>query len=211
MSKFVVIEGIDGCGKSTQVHELITRFLCAGIIAWNTKEPCQPWMQQALETSDPLTKLLLYSADRKDHVWWIKRMLDCGWVVSDRYIMSTDAYQGTDPSLDRAFVNECIRQSITVNGGLLLPDLTIILSLPVEEAVRRVEERDGRLLADDERDVMARAHQAYEQMCQLERVGDISLWLRPGNHIVKIDCDGKSQEQVGDEVWGVVQDKLINV
>lgn len=69
---------------------------------------------------------------------------------------------------------------------------------------KRVRERDGVIVGEEERERMERAYEAYRQMHQQERVGDISLWLL-GKHIVRINCDGKDQEEISEEVWGVVK------
>src|SRR5687768_11193987 len=101
----------------------------------------------AEEQVDPLAELLLYAADRAQHVRRLVRpALEAGqFVLSDRYADATVAYQGAGRGFPEAIVSEVVALA---TGGLM-PDLTLIFDLTVEESVRRAEQRS---LKGDKRD-----------------------------------------------------------
>jgi dTMP kinase len=151
---FVVLEGIDGCGKSTQLQRLAAWLPASGLLAPSaqvvlTREPGGTPLGQALRQLllhppagvAPLTtaELLLYAADRAQHVeQLIRPALAAGhWVLSDRFSGSTAAYQGYGRGLDLALIE---RLEAIATGGLR-PDLTLWLELPLGESLRR---RGGR-------------------------------------------------------------------
>jgi dTMP kinase len=145
---FVSIEGIDGSGKSTQARRLSAALEAAGKKVILTKEP--DGGRLGLEVRAILTKqrslsrveeLLLVSASRYDHVRSVIRpaLKDGNWVVSDRFLDSTFAFQayGSD-RLNRLF--DAV-SSIVVDGTF--PDFTFILDLPADEALARRINRSG--------------------------------------------------------------------
>lgn len=93
------------------------------------------------ETVAPISELLLFAADRAQHVeLLIKPALEQGRIViSDRYADATFAYQGAGRGFDEAVVNEVIRLA---TGGLK-PHLTIFFDITVETAIRRMNEHKG--------------------------------------------------------------------
>lgn len=152
--RFVVLEGIDGCGKSTQLEALSRWLPTSGLLASGaelvvTREPGGTALGAALRqlllhppgeaAPQPMAELLLYAADRAQHVeQCIRPALEAGhWVLSDRFSGSTAAYQGYGRSLDLASVAQ-LEQLAT--GGLA-PDLTLWLELPLAESLRRRGER----------------------------------------------------------------------
>ena len=147
---FITFEGIEGCGKSTQIKILADALRARGLKVVMTREPggC-PIADQIrsilLDANNtalvPSAELLLYAAARAQHVQEvIIPALQAGKVVlCDRFSDSTLAYQGYGRQLDRStimFINRFARQDVT-------PDLTIILDLPVEEGLRRSRMRHG--------------------------------------------------------------------
>jgi len=152
--RFVVLEGIDGCGKTTQLQRLMAWLPGSGLLAPGgqvvlTREPGGTPLGQALrqlllhppQGAAPLTtaELLLYAADRAQHVEQVIRpALAAGhWVLSDRFSGSTAAYQGHGRGLDLALIAQL--EAIATAG--LQPDLTLWLDLPLVESLRR---RGGR-------------------------------------------------------------------
>lgn len=152
--RFVVLEGIDGCGKTTQLQALSAWLPGSGLLAPGarlvvTREPGGTPLGQALrqlllhppQGAAPLSgaELLLYAADRAQHVeQLIRPALAAGhWVLSDRYSGSTAAYQGHGRGLDLGL----IAQLETIATAGLRPDLTLWLDLPLGESERR---RGGR-------------------------------------------------------------------
>lgn len=149
--QFISIEGIDGSGKTEQVKLLVERLRNTGRTVLQTKEPdgghlgseVRAILTRADRQLTPTEQLLLVSAARFDHVQSVIRpALDSGhWVVSDRFIDSTYAFQVavSDVDLNRLFQSTC---DIVV--GATLPDLTFILDLSLEVAcARRNQRRDG--------------------------------------------------------------------
>ena len=135
---FIVVEGIDGCGKSTQVARLAAKRDAVATFEPGATELGQSLLRILLEGAvrpDPIAEALLMASDRAQHVaMLIEPTLAAGRdVISDRYAASTLAYQGAGRGLDRLDLAELMRFA---TGGLR-PDLTILLDLPVEDAQKR--------------------------------------------------------------------------
>jgi len=148
--RFLVLEGIDGCGKTTQLHALAAWLPTSGLLPEGrqlllTREPGGTALGQALrqlllhppaEAAPCSTaELLLYAADRAQHVEEVIRpALERGdWVLSDRFIGSTAAYQGYGRGLPLPLITQL--EAIATAG--LRPDLTLWLDLPLAESLRR--------------------------------------------------------------------------
>jgi dTMP kinase len=141
---FITFEGIDLCGKSTQVERLVAHLRELGMEVVISREPGGPPISEKIREIllDPenramtaLTELLLYEASRAQHTTeLIRPALEAGkWVVSDRYADASFAYQGHGRNLDC----ELVRRLNELASGGLVPDLAIVLDLPPEEAARR--------------------------------------------------------------------------
>jgi len=149
-SAFITFEGIDGCGKSTQMRMLASHLRLQGREVVTTREPggtqlgsrIRSVVLDADEQVDPLAELLLYAADRAQHVRTLVRpALDSGHVVlSDRYADATVAYQGAG----RGFPPELIAEIVVLATGGLMPNLTLIFDLPVDESQRRAAHRPSK-------------------------------------------------------------------
>ena len=157
--KFIVIEGIDGSGKTTQISQLSKWLHKTDLIPKNnqlviTREPGGTQLGKAirsllLDTSreiktDSITELLLYAADRAQHVNEIIRpSLNKGdWVISDRFCGSTLAYQGYGRNLNLKLIKDL--ETISTQG--ILPDITFLLDIPVDESIkRRIGRKDDRI------------------------------------------------------------------
>jgi len=144
MSFFVTLEGPDGSGKSTQARLLSEKVSALGFDVLLTREPggsaIGDQIRQVLFTLDNTsmhakTEFLLFSASRSQHVSEVLQPhLDKGGVViSDRYFHSSLAYQGYGHQLDL----ENLQEITTFATGGLIPDLIVLLDLPVEEGLRR--------------------------------------------------------------------------
>lgn len=145
--KFITFEGIDGSGKSTQLRMLTSELRVRGL---NVLATCEPGgtplgrrLREAfLETEEnvaPLAELLLFAADRAQHVnFLVKPALETGKIViSDRYSDATFAYQGAG----RGFSESIIKEVIELATSGLKPDLTLFFDLPVEKALLRTNSR----------------------------------------------------------------------
>jgi len=146
--KFITFEGIDGSGKSTQLRMLTSELLVRGLSVLPTMEPGgtplgRRLREAFLETEEnvaPLAELLLFAADRAQHVnFLVKPALEEGKiVVSDRYSDATFAYQGAGRGFPEATVNQIIE--LATSG--LKPDLTLFFDLPIERALSRTNNRN---------------------------------------------------------------------
>ena len=157
--KFIVFEGIDGSGKTTQINQLSKWLIGTDLIPENnklviTREPGGTKLGKSirsllLDTSrekspGSITELLLYAADRSQHVNEIIRpTLDKGdWVISDRLCGSTLAYQGYGRKLDINLIKDL--EAIATQG--IAPDITFLLDIPIEESIRRrMNRKDDRI------------------------------------------------------------------
>ena len=148
---FIVFEGIDGSGTTTQTGKLADHILALGHGVVRTREPGGTPLAERIRTlvlQPPeeeiqfTAELLLYAASRAQHVATvIAPSLAAGTpVVCDRFTYSTVAYQGFGRQLDRPMVNEL--NELACMGTV--PDLTIFLELPAAESTRRRLEREQR-------------------------------------------------------------------
>jgi dTMP kinase len=144
--RLVVVEGIDGSGKSTLVRGLVEALEARGIDPVATKEPTDGphgrrirALAAAGERLPAEEELALFEKDRAAHtVELVRPALEAGrWVVQDRGFHSTAAYQGAR-GLDRAWI---LRRSRALAPE---PDVLLWLDLPVEAALARVDGRGGR-------------------------------------------------------------------
>lgn len=176
---FITFEGIDGSGKSTQLRMLASTLRLRGMEVVVTREPggtslgkrLRAAVLDAHEQVDPLAELLLYAADRAQHVRTLLRpALETSHIVlSDRYADATVAYQGAG----RGFPPELIAQVVELATGGLKPDLTLIFDLSVAECAARTRRRsDGEQSADrlDSEDATfhTRVRNAYLQLAANE-------------------------------------------
>ncbi|WP_421577456.1 dTMP kinase [Shinella sp. M31] len=194
---FISIEGIDGSGKTEQTSLLVNRLAAAGKRVIRTKEPdgghlgseVRAMMVVPDRTLSPVEQMLLVSASRYGHVRTVIRpALAAGdWVVSDRYVDSTFAFQvyGQEHSLVAMF--EAMRE-VVVAGTM--PDITIILDLPAEVALERRSKRQG-----DKVDP-AEVHRNFGEI----RQGLLVAAARAPGRCKVVDADAPLDE-VADRVW----------
>ena len=149
---FITVEGIDGCGKSTQARLIAAALEAAGHDVLRLREPGGVKISEQIRAIllDPanaemgdVCELLLYEAARAQLVHQVIRpALAAGkTVVCDRFYDSTTAYQAFADGLDRNIVSQA--NELAVDG--CRPDLTLVFDLPVEDALRR---RSGREAED---------------------------------------------------------------
>ena len=148
--KFIVFEGIDGCGKTTQINEIFNWLPTSNFISNNasiikTREPGGSLLGKRLreiilsnkndDVPSNLTELLLYAADRTEHVKKIiSPALQRGdWVLSDRFSGSTLAYQGYGRNIDIEIIKKL--EIIACQGEK--PDITFFLDIAPEESIAR--------------------------------------------------------------------------
>ena len=160
--KFIVIEGIDGCGKTTQIDQLSKWLPKSGLMnkgskLITTKEPGGSLLGKKLRElildnnannkPSSLAELLLYSADRAEHVSKIilPALNNNNWVISDRFSDSTLAYQGYGRKIDLEIIKKI--ESFVCQG--VYPDFTFFLEIsPKESILRRKNEIPDRIEAE---------------------------------------------------------------
>jgi len=151
LQRFVVLEGLDGAGTTTQLRMLSERLTREATPHWATWEPTAGAVGRMLRgildrqiRAHPRTIALLYSADRSEHLYEPLTGIEARTrrgelVVSDRYLFSSLAYQGTETEYDYVRV---------LNSGFPLPQRLLFIDTPVEVCQERLAERDHAELYD---------------------------------------------------------------
>ena len=142
--KLIVLEGIDGSGKSSSGIALTDTLNNMGIKSIYTFEPTHAYYGSKLRESmlskdlNPEEELSLFIADRKEHIkHMIKPAIDDGYViVLDRYMYSSIAYQGAK-GIDKDYIYNLHKDFIVE------PDLVFIFHLSIETALKRIMEKRG--------------------------------------------------------------------
>ena len=137
----ITFEGVEGAGKTTLAQHLADWLRAQGVPVRLTREPGGSPLGEHLrplllhEPLDAWAELFLFLADRRQHTLQvILPALEQGaWVLCDRYADSTLVYQGYGRGLDTAL----IRRLNALATGDLTPDLTVLIDLPVEDALAR--------------------------------------------------------------------------
>jgi dTMP kinase len=211
---FITFEGIDGSGKSTQLR-LLGNFLRAnGCDPLLTREPggtavgvrLRAALLDATGEVDPLTELLVFAADRAQHVRRVLRPALAGGkvVISDRYADATVAYQGAG----RGFSDELISQIVQLATEGLKPDLTLLFDLGIDESINRTARRSsGRSSSRGTRDRLDIEHADFHT-----RVRDayLQIALAEPERVKLIDTSGpveRTQERVKDVIVPFLQSR----
>lgn len=203
--RLITFEGGEGAGKSTQVSILVERLRNAGRHAIATREPGgSPAAEDIRETLlsgkvkqfGPFAEALLFSIARQDHIdTVISDALARGqWVVCDRFLDSTRAYQGATGGVPAPVISALER--LTLHG--VMPNLTIVLDIPVEEGLARMARRRGAPDRFESQDISQheRIRKAFLDIAEEE----------PGRCVV-IDAR-KPEALVAEDVWEAVAERL---
>lgn len=206
LGRFISFEGTEGVGKTTAIEALCARLKASGIDYLRTREPGGSPFAERLRSIllDPATdinddtELLLMFAARCDHVQQlIMPALERGtWVICDRFIDSTVAYQGFGRAHGDALMLAKIASLVT-QFIPQLPDLTLWLDLPVDEGMARAGKRSA---AD-------RFEQQAGEFFTRVYDGFATLATEHPERICRIDASGGANE-VSARIWQVVQDKF---
>jgi dTMP kinase len=151
LGKLITFEGIDGCGKSTQMRLLEQYLTERGVAVVSTREPGgtelggkvrSALLDGAKGSVEPLAELLLYAADRAQHVRRVimPALAEGKVVLCDRFYDATTVYQGYARGFDMKLVNQL---NELATGGLK-PDLTLLFDLDVETGLKRTRRRGDR-------------------------------------------------------------------
>jgi dTMP kinase len=203
--RLITFEGGEGAGKSTQVSILVERLRNAGRQAIATREPGgSPVAEDIRETLlsgkvkqfGPFAEALLFSIARADHIDTVigDALARGQWVVCDRFLDSTRAYQGATGGVPAPVISALER--LTLHG--IMPNLTIVLDIPVEEGLARMARRRGAPDRFESQDIS-----------QHERIRNAFLNIaeeEPGRCVV-IDAR-KPEALVAEDVWEAVAERL---
>ena len=202
---FITFEGMDGSGKTTQMHRLAERLRSLGQTVTETVEPGGPPISQKIrrilldsanQELSPTTEILLYFASRAQNVdQWILPALGRGEIVlSDRFTDSSLVYQGVGRGLGILTVNDLER--IACRG--LKPDLTILVDVDAEASLARARSRNRAephcetRMDDQAIEFHLKVHQAYHALAAAEP------------ERVKL-VDGRAgMDEIERDVWSIV-------
>lgn len=193
---FLVVEGLDGSGGTTQAARLAAWLRSQGRPVVETAEPSGGPIGRFIRNTlgDPAREVSdaalswLFAADRHDHLAGVVQpALDAGSdVVSDRYLLSSLAYQGATVGLTRV---------AELNAGFRAPDLTLFLELDPEVSLARVTARGAPRERFEALDALRAVRLAYDAA--------LELVLGRGERVARIDASG-TPDQVADAVIAAV-------
>lgn len=171
----IVFDGAEGVGKSTHIRRVADRLQAAGTRCLTVREPggtpvgddIRGIVLHSSHDLAPSTEALLFMASRAQHVDRVIRpALDEGTIVlADRFFLATYAYQIVGRGLQEADV---VAANRLATGGLV-PDLTLVFDLPVEEGLQRAMNRSGADRVERaERDFHTRVREAFRRFATAE-------------------------------------------
>jgi dTMP kinase len=206
---FISFEGLDGCGKSTQLERLAATLRQQGIEVVTTREPGGTEIGERIRAVlldsrtaglDSEAEMALMFASRAQLIAEvIQPALAAGkWVLSDRFTDSTEAYQGGGRQLGSEPVLELHR----LLCGDVWPELTILMDSDVNSSVRRARRRNKAAEHDENR--FEKESQAFFTRV---RDGFLAIAKREPQRVVKIDARPPI-EAVHDEIVRVVKERL---
>jgi dTMP kinase len=205
--RFISVEGAAGAGKSTQVANLAKRLRTFGLGVVVSREPGgsagaeairHVLLSGAAKPLGPHAEAILFAAARADHLrQTIRPALARGdWVISDRFVDSSRIYQGVLGNIDARLISAL--EKVTI--GDTMPDLTIILDVPVAQGLERITKRRGRAAPDrfeaEAVDFHKKLREAYLELAEREPA-----------RCIPVDASGDPQS-VANAVWAVVNARL---
>ncbi len=198
-ARFVVLEGGDATGKTTQVARLAQRLRAAQLTVVTTFEPGATALGRQIRSLvldgdvavDPIAEALLMATDRAQHMVEVVRpaLARGEWVISDRFVPSSLAYQGVGRGLGVAEIGQL---NELATGGIE-PDVVIVLDASPERARQRIEAARDRMEGEGDAFILA-VHEAYRDLARSRG------WAI-------VDADG-TQDEVAEAVWAVVQERF---
>jgi len=201
--RFFVLEGLDGSGTTTQAQRLFDHLGSEGIAATLTHEPTdhpigklvRDGLSGNLVGSGSMGKItlsesslcLLFAADRIEHSVEIEHdRAQKTHVISDRYVLSSIAYQSLEPTIEPERVVE-------VNRGIAIPDVTFLLDVTVDDCLKRLERRADSPTVYEKKDILDRIAANYEST--------LPLYQKRFGPVIRID-GSQSVDDVHAEIVG---------
>ncbi|MCW2573480.1 MAG: dTMP kinase [Frankiales bacterium] len=206
--RFITLEGGEGAGKSTQARLLAERLRMRGFECITTREPGgspgaerlrEVLLSGAVAPLGSTAEALLFTAARIDHLdHTIRPALARGaFVVCDRFIDSTRAYQGALGNLDPNLISALERVAV----GSTRPDLTLILDLPPDVGMARAAARR----ADAVPDRFERENSSFHEGL---RRAFLEIARQDSERCVVVDAR-RSLSEIADEIWTTVEARLL--
>ena len=165
---FIVFEGIDGSGKTTLAKLLFETFQKRGIKVFLTREPYDKNLRKTVLDRDlnPWGETFIFLGDRNLHVReLIKPKLEEGFtVISDRFYLSTLAYQGFGRGLDLELLKEL---NIKATEGLK-PDITFLLDIDTDTALERISKSRNTLERFEKKDFLNKVREGFLKLAKEE-------------------------------------------
>jgi len=207
--RFITIEGGEGAGKSTQARRLEDVLRARGIAVLRSREPGgSPGAEEirrllvdgAPGRWDAMTEALLHFAARRDHIraTLAPALARGDWVICDRFVDSTMAYQGYAQGLGR----EAVERLAALVVGALVPDLTLVLDVAPEIGLARARTRIGTDGVDDRYERMGAAFHVRLREAFLD------IARRAPERCVVIDASA-APEAVQSAILGAVEARLL--
>jgi len=203
---FITFEGVEGCGKSTQLERLADRLRRAGRPVRVTREPggtsagekVRAILMDAEQSAlDPTAEWLLIEAARRQHVREVvaPALAENVFLLCDRFLDSTEAYQGSGRGLDPEWIASVDRR---VRDGIV-PDLTLLYDLDPREGLARASHRDSGASGRFERaglDLHERVRAAY-----------LNIARREPTRVVVVPVEGDA-DAVFARTWKIVSERF---
>lgn len=200
LKKFVVFEGIDGAGTSTQIEMLKKNPLAKNFFF--TAEPSEGatglFLREILAGKaevSPETAAYLFAADRAEHLWGkggISEQVEGGKiVVCDRYIFSSLAYQGTT-------CGEILPK--TINSPFPLPEILFFFEISAEDSMARIEKRGEKREIYEKREMLAKTAERY-------RIVISEYKSQNEMKIVELDAS-LPKEKIAEQIWHCLEPLL---
>jgi len=219
--KYIVFEGSDGIGKTTQANSLNDRLNHEGVKSIYLHEPGGTELGEEIERitksknigRTAMSDLLLFTAARvESYENIIRPAIEAGsWVVADRNWLSTVAYQGNAAGLGKSFVREITRK--TLPSEYMYPDFTFLVDASEEHrqkllGIRDTSKQDYFETKDDE--FQRKIREGYSALDSTY----VNFSRKIGGRVIQtaqyVSLDGEASN-VHDQIWDITEKKIINV
>jgi len=164
LDRFIVLEGLDGAGTTTQMKAVAEAFDQAGVHCHATFEPTSSPLGNLVRSvlrkevaTTPLALAMLFSADREDHLHHpitgiVEKLAQGTIVVSDRYLFSSLAYQSV----------ECGFERVSMLNDFPVPRFIVYIDTPVEDCLERIDSRDNGRELFEKQEFLSKVKDNYE-------------------------------------------------
>jgi len=197
---FIAFEGIDGCGKSTQVKLLSENLIKAGHNVFPTSEPTDGPIGSIIRKifnhsieADHRTIAGLFVADRLDHLLnktngMLKKLEEGYTVITDRYYFSSYAYHGTHMSMD------WVIEANSLSSGLLRPDINIYIDIDPEISMKRLHAGRSSIELYETMENLRAVREKYAEAIGRLKFKE-NIFITDGN---------RSQEIIASDIWNEI-------